>query len=125
MDNDQQIYAFGAYQPFVRNMKIFSLAKFQNPNTQRAVIHNICHAIGFAILLLSFALFMLSDMWYCIGHGFDLSEVVLPFAMIINSTQIGITYISIKWKIQLLDGTIASLGEIIEKRTYSIVEDCI
>lgn len=115
MGNEQRIDAFSAFRPFIRLLNIFDSANYQNSD-QRLVIRNVCHASVFAILIFSLALTLVSDAWFCIGVKFDLSVSVLQLGLLINASQFAVTYISIRWRVQLINETIRNLNRMTNKR---------
>lgn len=116
MASDGNIGAFDAYRPYLQHMDIFNAANFRHHCSRRIILRNVCHAAASATLMLGSVLAMLSDAFYCISWHFDLRQVALPLAMLINSNQIAITYVTVWTKMHRVNGAIASLNEIIDKR---------
>lgn len=117
MGNEQRIDAFGAFRPFIRLLNIFDSANYQHSD-QRLVIRNVCHASVFAILIFGLALSVVSDAWFCISVKLDLGVAALQLGLLINCGQFAITYISIRWRLQLINETIRNLNRMTNSRGY-------
>lgn len=60
---------------------------------------------------------ILGDVWYCIRYKFNLSEIALPFGIMISAAQMSITYVAIALQYKQLEKAIADLRQTIQRRT--------
>lgn len=110
--------SFFAYKPVFHIFSIFDLKNFQNQEW-RSLTRNICKAMIFSIIILAFIVALLTDSWYCMDHNFNVVDFALAFGVLINSSQLAITYISIQMKINLVDEVIDALEKVLIKRKCS------
>lgn len=59
---------------------------------------------------------MLSDACHCIRNNLNVTDIAVPLGIFIQATQLGITYVFIRMRNDLVDEVFASLREIIIKR---------
>lgn len=113
IEMEQQIAVFGAFRPFLRILTVYNANNFRNKQHR---FKNICLAIACFIFLVNLLISVMAAIWHCIALKFDLGQAALPFALLINSVQMLITYISIEIKNKQIEATIAGLIATIHKR---------
>lgn len=113
MEMEQKIAIFDAFKPFLRILSVLNARNFQN---QQHRFKNICLAIACFIFLINLFISIMAAICHCIALKFDLGQIALPFALLINSVQMLITYISIEIKNKQIEEMIAGLVETIHKR---------
>lgn len=110
---EQKTVIFNAFKPFLRILTVCSASNFQNEKHRSK---SICLLIVRFMLLINLLISMMAAICHCIKLELDLGQIALPFALLINSLQMLITFISIEIKNEQIKEIIAGLAETIDKR---------
>lgn len=119
-----QVTVFSAYKPIFNIFNIFTIFDVKNfQNQERHIlIRNVCQSMTLLMLILAFIIAILSDGWYCMDQNDKVTAFAFPFGILINASQLAITYISNQIKGDLADEVIARLEKVIIHREYSFYQ---
>lgn len=112
MNSHRILDVFRPYQPLLHVLTIYDSRHFHDVGRR---IPNVCYAFAFSVFMFGLFVLILGDAWYCIGYKFNLSEIALPFGIMISAVQMSITYVAIRFQYQHLENAIASLRETIQR----------
>lgn len=115
MANGQKVAVFSSFRPFLHILNIYDWKRFQIQD-RRLLLRNICEALVVSVFALAFIAANLCNVWYCLSHSFNVAQIPLAIAILINQLQFVITYIAIRRKNDLINEIIAGIGEIVNKR---------
>lgn len=104
------------FWPLYHLLFIYDLANFQNINLC-TIFYNIFKALIYTALLFSMTIAWISELIHCIQHQFQLNEMALQLAMMINLTSITINYVAIGMKKTEIHRLIGRFQVIVEQST--------
>lgn len=113
MESYRALDVFRPYKPLLHIVTVYNSKHFQDPDRRTL---NIWYAVVFTTFLFGIAVLIVGDTWYCLGYNFDLSEIALPFGVLISGVQMSINYVAIAIKSQALERAISGLQERIQNR---------
>lgn len=117
MANAVEIQVLVAYRPFARILRLYNPANF-NTTGKSTRFRNISKAIGFAILLMSLSLIMVSGYRFCVDQNFNVMDISLAMPIILCAFQMVLTYFSLMLENHELGKIVERLQVTIDKREY-------
>lgn len=117
MSTAPKLIVLRAFEPFLGLLTCSQTKRFEN-SSQR--IKNVAKVTMLAILSASYVSLLAIDLLYCYGLGSDLRSIAFPFAILINGTQLTLTYTSLWSNNQRVEQTIGALDEMVEKRKFTL-----
>lgn len=118
MDKNKKVAIFSTFNPFIDIFRAFDLDNFQKNQDRRITAHNIGQASIIFIMFFGFIVAMLCDAWYCKQENFYIAKIALPLAILFNSVQLFLTYISIRMQIVSVNEVITKLKQVVDTRKY-------
>lgn len=112
-ESDRMLHAFSSFRQFFDILTIFTWKNFRNPEKK-----NQAKATGMAVLFFGLFTACTGAFWHCINLKFDLSKTALPFALLLTTIQVLITYITMAIKYKEIAHVIGILAEKIDKRWF-------
>lgn len=104
-----------AFEPFFGLLTCANAENFRDPKKRTL---SIARVIILAILWTSYTYMLFADLWFRYGFGFDFRIVAFPFAVLINGTQLMITFDSLRRNAEGVKQTIVTLSEMVDKREF-------
>lgn len=104
-----------AFEPFLGFLTCNKVANVESPSNRS---RNLAKIIILAILSMSYIGLLTIDLSYCYGLGFDLRVIAFPFAILINGTQLMLTYFSLWTNTEQVDHAIVTLTGMVNSRKF-------
>lgn len=115
VSNEHKVAAFAAFKPFFHILSIYDWKNLQNSNRRIAFKHR-CQAIAVFVAEICYFIVLVSGACLCMETDFNVTECATQIGLLINSTQLAITYMSIRLRKDHVNEVIININEVVLKR---------